>query len=136
MTLLAELALVAGAGVGVAVCLALLPHASTARWARAGAAQPSRPEQLERLERLVSMSGTSPLQVHAYLRPLLAGIASERLAAHGQALDRMGDPVGRQLLGDCLWEIVRPDRPFPEERHGPGVSLADLSAMLDALERL
>ena len=101
MTLLAELALVAGAGVGVAVCLALLPHASTARWARAGAAQPSRPEQLERLERLVSMSGTSPLQVHAYLRPLLAGIASERLAAHGQALDRMGDPVGRSS-----WAIV------------------------------
>ena len=77
-----------------------------------------------RLERLVSMAGSSALQVHAYLRPLLAEIASRRLAARGQSLERMPEPPAGTLLGERLWEIVRPDRPFPEDRHGPRDLLA------------
>jgi hypothetical protein len=48
----------------------------------------------------------------------------------------MPDAMGRELLGDGLWDIVRPDRPFPEDRHGPGVAPQELRAMLGALERL
>ncbi len=136
MTLLVEIALVAVAAVGVVLCLALLPEAASPRRRRAAARQPSRPEQLVRLERLVSRAGTSALQVHAYLRPLLAEIAARRLGAHGQTLERMPEAVGRGVLGDRLWEIVRPDRPFPQDRHGPGVSSHDLGEMLEVLERL
>jgi hypothetical protein len=136
MTLVLEIVLIAAAAVGVAVCLALLPDAESSRWRRPAAPTPSRPEPLARLEGLVVMSGTSALQVHAYLRPLLAEIASRRLAARGQTLAGMSEATGRRLLGDHLWDIVRPDRPFPEERHGPGVSSQELSAMLDVLERL
>jgi len=136
MTLLAEIALVAVAALAVAVSLALLPEAASLRRARAGAQAPSRPEQLERLERLVSMSGASVLQVHAYLRPLLVEIAARRLAARGQALERMTEAVGRELLGSQLWDIVRPGRPFPEDRKAPGVSPRELAAMLETLERL
>ena len=84
----------------------------------------------------MSMAEASALHVHAYLRPVLADIASQRLAARGQALERMTDPVGRAALGDGLWEVVRPDRPFPADRHGPGIGPQDLEAMLDRLERL
>ena len=136
MTLLTEIALVAIAGIGIAVCLALLSDAESRRWRRAAAPQGVRPEQLVHLERLVSMAGASAVDVHAYLRPLLAEIATRRLAARGQTLDRIPEALGRQVLGDGLWEIVRPDRPFPEDRHGPGVSTRDLSAMLEVLERL
>jgi hypothetical protein len=76
------------------------------------------------------------VQVHAYLRPRLIELASYRLAARGQTLDRMPDATGRELLGDRLWEIVRPGRPFPEDRNAPGVGPPELAAMLEVLERL
>lgn len=136
MRLVAEIALVAAAAVGVCVCLALLPEARSTRRRRTAVPEPSRPEQLVRLESLVMMAGTSAIQVHAYLRPLLVEIASRRLAARGRSLEQMPESIARQLLGDRLWEIVRPDRPFPEERHGPGISSQDLRGVLDVLERL
>lgn len=136
MTLLAELALVAIAAVGVVVCLVRLPRTESLHWRRAGAVPSARPEPLVRMEGLVSSAGVSALQAHAYLRPLLADLASSRLAARGQVLERIPDALGRELLGEALWEIVRPGRPFPEDRHGPGVSAAELRVMLDTLERL
>jgi hypothetical protein len=136
MRLLAEIGLVLVAAVGVAVCLGVLPPGAGPRWRPARAPDLERPGQLVTLERLVSMAGTSALQVHAYLRPVLVEIASYRLAGHGLALERMPDETGRELLGNSLWEIIRPDRPFPEDRHGAGVSAEQLRTMLDQLERL
>jgi hypothetical protein len=135
MTLLAEITLVVIAAVAVAVSVAFVPGVS-ARRRRAEVREPARPGQLVANERLLVMARTSALQLHAYLRPILVEIATQRLVANGQALDRMSDVTGRRILGDDLWEIVRPDRPFPEHRHDPGVAAPDLEAMLDALERL
>jgi hypothetical protein len=137
LTLLLEIALVVLAGVAVAVCVALLPDArSTDRRHRVTPA-PTRPVQLERLERLIVTSGASgAVHAHAYLRPLLVEIVSHRLAARGQALSSMPDAVGREVLGEQLWELVRPGRPFPEDRRGPGVSSAELDAMLERAEVL
>ena len=118
------------------MCLRLLPRVAKTQRRRVSPAPPKRPEQLVELERLVATSNTYALHVHAYLRPLLAEIASRRLAARGQTLERMSEPVGESLLGDRLWEIVRPDRPFPEDRHGPGITPRELDAMLEVLERL
>ena len=136
MTLMAEIGLVLVAAAGVAACLALLPKAADWKRRRVPVRPPSRPEQLTHLERLVVTSEASALQAHAYLRPLLAEIASRRLATRGQTLEGMSDLTGRQVLGDRLWEIVRPDRPFPHDRWGRGLSTRDLAAMLEVLERL
>jgi hypothetical protein len=134
--LLAEIGLVVLAGVVVAVCVSLLPDARPTGGRRRAAPAPPRPDQLVELERLVVSAGTSAVQVHAYLRPLLAEIAARRLAARGGTLERMPDAAGRELLGDRLWDLVRPDRPFPEDRQGPGVAPQELRAMLGVLERL
>jgi hypothetical protein len=136
VTLAIEIVLVAAAAVGIAVCLVLLPDAESSRWRGPAEPAPSRPVQLVRLEGLVVMSGASPVHVHAYLRPLVAEIAARRLAARGQTLAGMSEAAGRRALGDRLWELVRPARPFPEDRNGPGVSSQELAAMLDVLERL
>jgi hypothetical protein len=135
--LLAEIGLVVLAGIGIAACVALLPDT---RWTRGRrrrvAPAPARPDQLVALERLVSTAGTSAVQVHAYLRPLLVEIASRRLATRGQTLERMPEPVAVELLGVRLWDVVRPERPFPKDRDGPGVTPQELQAMLKVLERL
>ena len=135
MTLVAEIALVLLAAIGLGICVALLPGAPLRRRGRP-APDSARPAPLVALERLVVTAGTNAVQVHAYLRPRLVEIASFRLAARGQTLERMPDAVGRELLGDRLWEIVRPDRPFPEDRRAPGVRPQELAGMLEVLERL
>ena len=135
MTLLAEIALVVVAAVAVVVSVAFVPRASPGR-RRAAVPIPRDRANCVANERLVVMARTSALQVHAYLRPVLVEIATQRLVANGQALDRMSDVTGRRILGDDLWEIVRLDRGFPEDRHGPGVNPQTLEAMLDVLERL
>ena len=136
MTLLGEIALVVVAAIAVAVSVAMLPEAVAWRNRRAPAPQAARPEQLVRLESLVTTAGASALKAHAYLRPLLVEIAARRLAARGQTLERIPEAVGKDLLGAPLWELVRPDRQFPADRHGPGVPRQDLAAMVEALERL
>ncbi len=136
MTLLVEIALVALAAMGAAVCVARLPRAVGGAQASRSPVPPTAPQQLVALERLISTASATALHAHAYLRPVLAEVAAERLAAHGHSLGRMSEPAGRQLLGEDLWEIVRPDRPFPPDRYGPGVSRPELDAMLAGLERL
>jgi hypothetical protein len=136
VTLLAEIVLIALAGIAVAVCVALLPERPLVRRRAPAASLPPRPGQLVALERLAVSAGTSAVHAHAYLRPVLVEIASHRLAARGQTLERMPDGIARQVLGDPLWDIVRPNRPFPDDRHGPGVRREELAAMLEVLERL
>jgi hypothetical protein len=136
MTLVAEIVLVITAGVAVAGCLARLPAPGRDRWRSAVPPPAPRPVQLTDLERLVSRSQASALTVHAYLRPLLVEITTRQLATRGVALDRLSESAGRDLLGDGLWDLVRPGRPLPSERHGPGIAPAQLDAMLASLEEL
>ena len=136
MRLLAEVGLVVLAAIGVAGCVALLPGTPPTRRRRARAVVPPRPDQLVALERLTMSARRSAVHVHAYLRPVLVEIASRRLAAHGHNLERMPEAAGRELLGDRLWDIVRPGRPFPEDKRGPGVTPQELGGMLEVLERL
>jgi hypothetical protein len=136
MRLLAELLLVALAGLGVVICLALLPRPRPSQRPPSSPRPSERPDQLVALERVVVSAASNSLHAHASLRPLLSEIASQRLTAHGQRLTSMPALEGRRLLGDQLWELVRPNRPFPEDRHGPGVSAPELAAMLNVLEGL
>lgn len=136
MTLVAEIAALVVAAAGLAVCLSSIPRSGHWRIARAAAARPTPPDRLARLEQLVNASQMSASHTHAHLRPLLADVVASRLAAHGQALGRMSAEDSRRLLGEELWELVRPDRPFPEDRWSDGVSPQALTNMLDVIERL
>ena len=136
MTLPAEIALIVLAGIGVAICVALLPTPPPLRRRKAAPAGLPRPQQLVALERLVSTAATSAVAAHAYLRPQLVEVVSRRLAVRGQTLARLPEATGREMLGDQLWDLVRPGRSFPEDRHGPGVGPQELTAMLEVIRRL
>ena len=71
--------------------------------------------------------------MHRRLRPLLRELAAARLRRRGVQLDHDGDRA-RELLGDELWEIVRPGRPMPADRFGPGLSGSELRRLVERLE--
>jgi hypothetical protein len=139
--LAAELGFVVLGALGAAVCLvalavhlpadqrvfesALGPRVRTDPW----------PAQLVRLERIVGWSRSSDLDAHTRLRPVLVEVAEVRLAGRGLRLDR-DVAEARRLLGPKAWDLVRPDRPRPEDRDAPGIAPRDLEEILDRLEAL
>jgi hypothetical protein len=91
-----------------------------------------RPAELERLEREVWLATSSAFHEHHRLRRTVTTIARERLR------ERRGLELAeaRELLGPELWELVRPDRDLPDDRDARGVSPRELTAAVDALERI
>ena len=90
-----------------------------------------------RAERLISLAAGTAGDLHFRVRPTLRDIARSRLADHGLDLD---DPVdsdeAARRCGPVLWEVVRPDRPTPDDRHAPGLPAAARPDLIDHLERL
>jgi broad specificity phosphatase PhoE len=94
-----------------------------------------RPTDLEMLEGRLLVAGRNAADFHTRLRPMLREIAAARLQRrHGVVLDH--DPVARTLLGDELWEAVRPDRAAPADRSAPGPGLAAIEPLIARLEEL
>lgn len=94
-------------------------------------------EQLRAIERDVRLSVSSDHDLYFYLRPRVIEIAAVRLSRrHG--VDLAGEPEqARALIGPGrVWELVRPDREPPVDRHGRGWSLAEMEQLVDELERL
>jgi hypothetical protein len=91
---------------------------------------------LAAVDRLLNLSVSSAEDEHVRLRPLVAGLARQRLADHtGVRLD--GDPdVAAAAVGPDVWELVRPDRPRPPDRRGRGIEPARLRRMVESLERI
>ena len=102
-------------------------------WRRGGRVSSPAPD-LAAVDRLLNLSVSSAEDEHVRLRPLVAGLAGQRLADHtGVRLD--GDPaVAAAAVGPDVWELVRPDRPQPAERHGSGIDEARLGRVVTALE--
>ena len=141
MSLAAEVTLIVVGGFGTAVCLGVLAHRLPAGQPVFEPALRPRvttqlwPAQLVRLERIVGWSGSSDLDAHTRLRPVLIEIAEVRLARRGLRLER-DVAEAQRLLGSTTWELLRPDRPPPSDRDAPGISPYELEEMLEALEAL
>jgi hypothetical protein len=94
--------------------------------------KPTRPTDLLRIERELSLGVASAGHLHARLLPLLRDAASARLG-----FDLYRSPARAQAaLGDEAWELLRPDRPAPEDRHATGAPLRKVEHCIETLERL
>jgi hypothetical protein len=102
---------------------------------RAHAAQPRRPPPtLARIEHEVALGAAGSFDVHYRLVPRLRAIASGLLESRrGVSLE---SDAARSILGEETWELVRPGRPAPEDRLGPGIAPRDLERVVDALEAI
>jgi hypothetical protein len=126
--------LVVGALAMVAVLAALgaaVPGRRRSQLAQAlseRATPPQRLSELARMEREVMLAVGSAYDLHRRLLPQLREIAQARL-------ERTGKRPGPDTLGRW-WELLRPDRPEPEDRFAPGIPEADLRALVADLERM
>jgi hypothetical protein len=111
-----------------------IPRPSSAPAVPAHAVPSALADQIMRLERRLGTATMNDAVAHSTLRPLMREIASELLAARrGVALDRDPD-AARTLLGESLYDLVRPGRTTAPGVMLPGPSQADLRAMIEALE--
>ena len=132
MSLVLEVATVV---VGALVLAALVPRVSSRPRARRGPHSASRPDALQRIERVVGAGRQSAGDVQVRVRPLLREIADPLLRREGVRLD--SEPQrARALLGEELWEVVRPDRPRPQDRRAPGLTLSEFEQLVHRLQRL
>jgi hypothetical protein len=84
--------------------------------------------EVERVTREVALATASAYDLHTRLLPHLREIAACRLEREGRA-------PGPDTLGRW-WDLLRPDRPAPQDHHAPGIKEADLRALVADLERL
>jgi hypothetical protein len=97
---------------------------------------PQQPVELLRMERELELGIADATHAHRRLLPLLRAAAEARLASRrGVDLDRRPD-AAEALLGEDVWELLRPDRPEPADRHGPGVPRASVTAVIERVESL
>jgi hypothetical protein len=87
--------------------------------------------ELDRLGRELSLGTQSAFDFHVRLRPVLYEIAEARLAARGRRLEE-----AEGLLGSEAWELIRPNRPPPIDRHAAGADPAAVRRFVDALEKI
>ncbi|HET7855435.1 MAG TPA: hypothetical protein VFL41_03165 [Gaiellaceae bacterium] len=143
----AALGLVFGQGRTVALASALalataLAAAAALQLRPAGRQQPPPParddEMPLRLRQIADdlrESEESEVGVDRSLRPLLVPIVAARLGRRGVDM-ALAPRRAQELLGDVLWEIVRPDRPSAAYRVGRGLADDDLRTAIERLEQL
>jgi hypothetical protein len=91
-----------------------------------------RPSELMRVERDVTLSVANAGELHTRLLPKLRDVAAARLAVdRGVSLTN-----ARGILGDAAWELLRPDRPAPDDRSAAGIPLERIAGLVDTIERL
>ncbi|MFN0155933.1 MAG: hypothetical protein ACKVUT_16295 [Gaiella sp.] len=141
------LGLVAGQASTVALAsvlaLAATLGAATAQQLRPSPRQEPQPrapddEMPLRLRQIVDVlreSKQSEFAVDRSLRPLLVPIAAARLGRRGVDM-ALAPRRAQDLLGDRLWEIVRPDRPSAASRAGRGFAGDELREAIERLERV
>jgi hypothetical protein len=96
----------------------------------------SEPVELLRMERELLLGIAEADHAHRRLLPLLRAAAAARISSrHGLELERRPE-AARALLGNDVWELLRPDRPPPENRHGPGVPREQIVAVIEQVESL
>jgi hypothetical protein len=108
-----------------------VPHRHSSAFDAALAA--ARPRQkplpeIEKLQREVTLANASAYDLHYRLLPHLREIAQMRLARRGKSAN--AETLGR------WWDLLRPDRPPPDDRFGKGISETDLRALVSDLARM
>lgn len=94
------------------------------------------PPSLGRIEHEVALGVAGSFDLHYRLVPRLRSLATGLLESRRKVSLEAHAATAHGILGDETWELVRPDRPAPQERLARGVPPRDLARVVDALEAI
>jgi hypothetical protein len=96
----------------------------------------SAPPSLARIEHDAALGVAGGLDLHFRLVPRIRAIAGGLLASRRRLnLDAQPD-AARDILGLGTWELVREDRPAPDDRRARGLPTSDLRRVVESLEEI
>lgn len=104
----------------------------TRRWGRSRRRQTG----LAQLENETALGIASAFDLHHRLRPRLRSLALELLRSRRRISLDDEPEAARMILGEETWELVRRDRPPPEDRLARGLPPASLGRVVESLEQL
>jgi hypothetical protein len=88
------------------------------------------------MEREITLGSSSAAHLDGRLLPILREAAAARLAARHK-VELAGRPeAARRLLGEDVWELLRPDRPESDDTSASGLPLRRIRDVVETLERL
>lgn len=96
----------------------------------------SRPPSLARIEHETALGVAGVFDLHHVLLPRLRAVAAGLVATRRNVSFETEPEAARRVLGDETWDLVRRDRPPPEDRLARGIPPADLRRVVESLERL
>jgi hypothetical protein len=126
------------AGIGLLVALAMLrrsyPPATPLAVAPPQPRAATPPPALARLAHLSALGVAGSFDLHHRLRPRLRAIGAGVLETRRRiSLDGQPD-AARQALGAETYELLRADRPRPQDRLARGLEIAELRRVVERLE--
>jgi hypothetical protein len=130
-------ALVLCATVIVVVLLALrraYPDETGLRKPARTVAKRTPPPILGRIEHETALAIAGSFDLHYHLVPRLRALAAGLLNSRRNVSLAEAPDTARAILGEDAWELVRPDRPAPEDRLAKGIAPRELAHVVDALE--
>ena len=92
------------------------------------------PPSLARIEHETALAVAGSFDVHYRLVPRLRALVAGLLSSRRKVSLTESPDAARTILGMRTWELVRPDRPAPEDRLAKGIATRDLGQLVDALE--
>lgn len=123
-------------GLALSALRSAFPPTRPLRRATRRAAADHRPPSLGRIEHEVALGVAGAFDLHFRLVPRLRSIASGLLGSR-RRVDLESDPdKARTLVGPETWELVRPDRPPPEDRLARGLQAEKLQRVVESLESI
>jgi hypothetical protein len=92
------------------------------------------PPSLARIEHETALAVAGSFDVHYRLVPRLRALVAGLLSSRRKISLAESPDTARAILGEKTWELVRPDRPAPEDRLAKGIAPRELELVVDALE--
>jgi hypothetical protein len=92
------------------------------------------PASLVHLENEAALGVASSFDLHYRLVPRLRTIAAGLLSSRRRISLAASPDTARAILGERAWELVRSDRPSPQDRLAKGIPADELARTVDALE--
>ena len=91
---------------------------------------------LARLEQEVALGAAGSFDLHHHLRPRLRALTGELLTTRRRLSLDDDTAQAREALGEETWELVRSERPPPEDRLARGIEPEALNRVVTSLERI